>query len=1790
MACLSPMELSKVDLGCVTDLVCYVKVFDPNQTAHLLISRADGVAFLFDGMLDDGFTSFTLFNVTLEKFYPVPLVVASKDSTVMGHHKLSWDSLHSVVDLCAGFGGLSQGAEAGGFDITVAIDQNQLMLELHGKMHDAHRICGDIGDRSVVHEAWRHSRGAAVVSSGFSCQPFSSLGDGRSSQDSRASCLTKTLNAAYYLNSALVVLECVAPAAHDSFVQAELERFCKITGYHLTQTELKLDHAWPCRRHRSWWVLSSPELGRIPIHSWPVFTNVCEVQQIIPEIRLWDSSDEKLLALDDIELAAFGVNNNTHARYLLNGKATAPCALHAWGSQTRPCPCGCRKMGFSCQRLESKGLHGCIVRSAILPDGTTNLRHLHPNEVMGLNTVDPIIDLGTNVRLSLSAVGQLACPLQSLCIFGFIAAHLDAMRLSPVFTAEAQIQALRSWLLMRCRQVWPVSCDPIQDPKLLSMMQFWHEVKDLSIRELLFPLRWEGKIEGGVNIASVLDHLIRVREVIPPTVQEQHEHDDIATPWLDSPAIVDDTSTVGCMMADSCTVVFESSDDSPIRFQPNTVAQFLQAHEKLVGSFQVSKISLNGRNIGYDHVMEVGQVIVIALASPLPAAGLPSEPAIVISPTAEWTQPAQDPIEDSSPPRKVSKFDVGQCSLPSHDFVDQPWLDATPFLSLQGDQFLKLVVPSITTVQQLWSVRHQFFRKEDRLQILQAQGNLMADDEIRFHLHGLKIVHRDHLIKAASHMTQVCVIDPLLATAWISGKGFDCKLWAQDHPDIKAKGSLVITALLINHHWIPVFMSPVKDVLQVFTWDGATACHDGLTNMVQTLAVGLGFTNALMCREHRLFFSSDLCGALAIVFLRHALVGTLLPTDGHEATLVHSKLRERFVQVLQNCQITDRPWIWGAGPADFTPADSPANALATVINITRDERIDLINSNGFAMADDEIRFHLVNLVQNQTVQSTLLGRTFVFFEPLVFSCWDSIGRTITEQWCISNLEVRTQGKSIVTAFSVDGHWVPLWFSPRGNMLQVHTFQSSVDLVKVEEVLEVISDFLDFRAYSIHRVPDSLPNHMMCGAQAMAFIAHVIMNMPLPETLQELRTLHTNMRASFVAHLYSVGVTPRPVVWGNGPREFGPLHDKPGGAPEPSDDTVVPNSGNFSGGAAHSWEVPVSPVPVPAGESGPLPIMPVEGVSVGQGIGGLSSPADACNSHVSHDAQAAHSVQSACQRNERLHQITSHSYAMADDEVQFQLEHLASCQNEHNARQFIVLPPAMVIKWIAGDDNDLHQWIQEHRHQFGHEGFHVFTVILLEQHWIPVWFAPCFGGVTAHTLADFASDEAAVDRTLHLLVHKCGSALRVIHRVPHGLPIERLCGAMSICFLAQIILGTRMPSSIEEVYARCWSMKELFAEAIQNGLVTEATYWGWGFDRESRQLPIMPEWSPFVARMQSMYQFPHEFLCLHVPSQVYEDVPFGMTSHEMAYHLARLSAVGPWSCLTFSSLTELASCVRLFALGACDTLAGALLVDSHWSPVLAWQDQCGGVIVVEGDGVADFLSAQFPALRVCSVPLNTADFCGAATWYVIAQVVGVSVMPCDLRQLRDWLLQDCPEGLGCDDPCIGYGPHGQLLKSLAAELSKHGVPAGAVDDRARAAIKALGSEQLLEALNHRQPWRQLKILGNNSKFQFVLPSELASAVEANKGKPVSTKGKGKGKSKNIHQGADLDPSKLVVLEGMFKSHDRVLSQLTMKQIGPLSSGVILMAHTDAEPYLKAGRMVSQEPLALLVLQSAGYCQQ
>ena len=238
-----------------------------------------------------------------------------------------------------------------------------------------------------------------------------------------------------------------------------------------------------------------------------------------------------------------------------------------------------------------------------------------------------------------------------------------------------------------------------------------------------------------------------------------------------------------------------------------------------------------------------------------------------------------------------------------------------------------------------------------------------------------------------------------------------------------------------------------------------------------------------------------------------------------------------------------------------------------------------------------------------------------------------------------------------------------------------------------------------------------------------------------------------------------------------------------------------------------------------------------------------------------------------------------------------------------------------------------------------------------------------------------------------------------------------------------------------------------------------------------------------------------------------------------------------------------------------------------------------------------LHLGFEEIVIHRVPGGLPDhrLCGTHALAFLAHILLRAPLPDSLEELENMFMaqrasfvQEIYADKVCRCPVVwGAGGNGSLIKSLSDELIRHGVPAQLTEARAAQAVKAIGSEPLVQALQHKQPWRQLKALGNNVNFKFVLPSELASVVESNKSKPVGKKPPKDKAVPGVPAPIEIDPSKLQVLDGTFRSQGQILQQLSPQQIGPVSSGFILMTIAEAEPYLTSGKLVSQEPLALVV---------
>lgn len=138
-----PVTFGECGIGSRINLVARLKCWDPSHEAHWLSSNHDGVSFLACGLLDGSGDTYSLLNAEFRRQFPVPLVCLDEKSHVFKHYRPTWESMNEVVEMCAGFGGMTQGLVAAGFTSVAVVDFNDRMMNLFGKQCEADQVVGD---------------------------------------------------------------------------------------------------------------------------------------------------------------------------------------------------------------------------------------------------------------------------------------------------------------------------------------------------------------------------------------------------------------------------------------------------------------------------------------------------------------------------------------------------------------------------------------------------------------------------------------------------------------------------------------------------------------------------------------------------------------------------------------------------------------------------------------------------------------------------------------------------------------------------------------------------------------------------------------------------------------------------------------------------------------------------------------------------------------------------------------------------------------------------------------------------------------------------------------------------------------------------------------------------------------------------------------------------------------------------------------------------------------------------------------------------------------------------------------------------------------------------------------------------------------------------------------------------------------------------------------------------------------------------------------------------------------
>ena len=116
---------------------------------------------------------------------------------------------------------------------------------------------GDVSDDATLLKLRRSFPSAAGLSAGFSCQPFSPLGDQRGRHDARSGSLAGVFKATFLLQAPWLMLPPLGTAGLDAAT----------LGYRWTSVELELSHVW-CSHRKRWCVITKTCMPEVVLRPW----------------------------------------------------------------------------------------------------------------------------------------------------------------------------------------------------------------------------------------------------------------------------------------------------------------------------------------------------------------------------------------------------------------------------------------------------------------------------------------------------------------------------------------------------------------------------------------------------------------------------------------------------------------------------------------------------------------------------------------------------------------------------------------------------------------------------------------------------------------------------------------------------------------------------------------------------------------------------------------------------------------------------------------------------------------------------------------------------------------------------------------------------------------------------------------------------------------------------------------------------------------------------------------------------------------------------------------------------------------------------------------------------------------------------------------------------------------------------------------------------------------------------------------------------------------------------------
>ena len=233
---------------------------------------------------------------------------------------------------------------------------------------------------------------------------------------------------------------------------------------------------------------------------------------------------------------------------------------------------------------------------------------------------------------------------------------------------------------------------------------------------------------------------------------------------------------------------------------------------------------------------------------------------------------------------------------------DVPMLpkDCSELVEKSCHELVATPCPRLSSTATVPTLLHRVLPMASRSKILTNQGNLWADDEIRFFIN--KLLHEGPVDQ------HLMMWDPLALSSVIRFANFGL---LQELIASVPQVATILSACLIENHWYAVVWRCEPSSVQAYTCGHPCNISLALQRVHQEFCVTRQCPHIGISFRSMPFLVDACCGALAIAFLQHIVHGSAIPHTKPLLVELHLTYRSTFTDSLAST--VPRPWIWGLG-------------------------------------------------------------------------------------------------------------------------------------------------------------------------------------------------------------------------------------------------------------------------------------------------------------------------------------------------------------------------------------------------------------------------------------------------------------------------------------------------------------------------------------------------------------------------------------------------------------------------------------------------------------------------------------------------------------------------------------------------------------------------------------------------------------------------------------------------------------------------------------------------------------